>query len=368
VVQSVQTRDNAVLLVAGKRTVARVFVTREKIDHVDPPKVGATLEAYRNGVSLGTVPPMNPGGLFAITGESLEVRLEDSINFELPAGWTAAGPVRLRAIVDPAQAFVENNRANNVVEREITFVPSKTLRLRFVRYSYLRQGQRIEPEQRQIDELVSVVKRMFPVANVDAATTHVIVNCSPEPSCNSTFTGSSYPTNTPWREDVRAAVLKVRQSAEPTNPDALYVGIYAMPPDVLDLTARGSTWWRDRVATVYVFAGVNEPQDSRDWLPRAGAHEIGHLLGRGHVRCNGEEENPVPDFPSAAGTIGGYPTNALGLDVGDVVFGSEHALRIIPGSTGDLMSYCAPGWVSPFTYEGIHRYIQTTRGVATEGP
>jgi hypothetical protein len=311
---------------------------------------------------------MNPGGTFPANGEFLREHLEDSINFELPAAWTAAGPIRLRAIVDPAQAFVESNRANNVVERDVAFVSSKTLRLRFVRFSYLRQGQRHEPEQRQIDELVSVVKRMFPVANVDVVTTYVMLNCTPEPSCNSTFTGVAYPTNTPWREDVRTAALRVRQSVEPNNPDALYIGIYAMPPDVLDVTARGTTWWHDRVATVYVVTGANERRDSLDWFPRAGAHEIGHLLARGHVRCNGKEANPVQNFPSVDGTIGGYPTNALGLDVGDVGFGSEHTLRVIPGSAGDLMSYCAPGWISPYTYEAIHRYIQTARGVSTEGP
>src|SRR5438477_8814036 len=69
VTQTIQTPDNSVLLVAGKRTFARLYVTREKIDHFDPPTVSATLEGFRNGTSLGSLTPLNPGGALAITGE-----------------------------------------------------------------------------------------------------------------------------------------------------------------------------------------------------------------------------------------------------------------------------------------------------------
>jgi hypothetical protein len=368
VAQAVQTWDNAVLLVAGKRTIVRLFVTREKISHVDPPTIRATLEGFRNNASLGTLTPINPGGSFAVTGNYLRERLEDSINFELPASWTAAGSIRLRAVVDPAQTFAEANRANNVLERDpVTFLPAKTLRIRFVRFSYLRHGRRIEPTQRDVDEIVSAARRLFPVAEVDAATTYVMRNCTGNP-CDTTYLDAAHPTQTPWREDVRDVTMNVRLSAEPRNLDALYFGLYAMPPDVADVTARGTTWWRDRVATLYTVAGVTEPRDAIDALGRAGPHEIGHLLGRSHVLCKGNEENPDLSYPTAGGAIGGYPTNALGLDVGDTAFDNSLTMRLVRGEAADLMTYCAPGWISPYAYEAIYRYIQTTRGVSKEGP
>ncbi len=355
VVQAIQSPDNAVLLVAGKRTIVRLYVMREKIDHFNAPRVGATLQGFRNGVSLGTLTPLTPGGLLAVNGEYLRTRFEDSMNFELPANWTAAGAIRLRAVVDPAQTFAEANRANNVIELDpVTFQPAKTLRLRFVRFSYLRNGQRLEPSQRDVDEIVSTVKRMFPVAEVDVATTYLLHNCAPEP-CNTTFVGPTYPFGTPWREDVRDATMAARRSAEPDNPDALYFGLYTMPRDILDLTSRGTAWWRDRVATLYTVAGINEARDALNSLGRSGTHEIGHLLGRSHILCNGTEDNPDPNYRPAGGAIGGFPTNALGLDIGDTAFDPTHTMRLMQGEAADLMTYCAPGWISTYTYEGIYR-------------
>ena len=79
-----------------------------------------------------------------------------------------------------------------------------------------------------------------------------------------------------------------------------------------------------------------------DRLPDAAqtmAHELGHNFGRYHAPC-GDPAGPDPDFPTA---------NA-GLDV----VGFDLAAGAVRG-TGhrDLMSYCAPEWITWYTYRAI---------------
>jgi hypothetical protein len=79
------------------------------------------------------------------------------------------------------------------------------------------------------------------------------------------------------------------------------------------------------------------------------AQEIAHAFDRDHAPC------PAPGQPNAPGDVdGNYPVyDALmsgsigeyGLDDGGVVQD--------PVSTADFMSYCSPRWISPYTYLGL---------------
>ena len=72
-------------------------------------------------------------------------------------------------------------------------------------------------------------------------------------------------------------------------------------------------------------------------------HEIGHNLGRSHAPCGGAG-GPDPNYPYGGASIGQYGTDIQG---NNVAFYS-------PTSHVDMMSYCAPEWISDYTYEALY--------------
>ncbi len=95
--------DNRTRLVAGKRTLVRVYAEARGVD-VSIPDVRCDLRAYRGAAEL----PGSPlGSLNRVALEPGETHLEQrpvaekSFNFFLPPEWTAAGSVRFLATVNP---------------------------------------------------------------------------------------------------------------------------------------------------------------------------------------------------------------------------------------------------------------------------
>jgi hypothetical protein len=72
------------------------------------------------------------------------------------------------------------------------------------------------------------------------------------------------------------------------------------------------------------------------------AHELGHNLGLLHAPCGGAA-NPDPQYP--------YPTGETGHSGFNVVTG-----QVVPGISYDLMSYCAPTWISDYSYRRLFAF------------
>jgi hypothetical protein len=96
VVQVIQTPANSVRLVAGKRTIARVFITsgisngfdKGKGANVQPGVTGRmTIRPAAGGAPVACGPPLNIGGVIdAAAGGGARGTLGSSLNFELPLG------------------------------------------------------------------------------------------------------------------------------------------------------------------------------------------------------------------------------------------------------------------------------------------
>jgi hypothetical protein len=86
------------------------------------------------------------------------------------------------------------------------------------------------------------------------------------------------------------------------------------------------------------------------------AQEIGHAFNRKHAPC-GKPGDPDANYP----TYGSYPSGSIGEFGYDV--GTNQVFD--PSSTFDIMSYCGPTWISPYTYMGLKNGIAASAAASS---
>lgn len=77
-------------------------------------------------------------------------------------------------------------------------------------------------------------------------------------------------------------------------------------------------------------------------------HEVGHMQGRFHIACSGDEGGPDPSYPD-------HPegdTESWGVDV------MSNPVVIKPPSSHDYMTYCGPTWVSEWAWHLVSPWIE----------
>lgn len=81
------------------------------------------------------------------------------------------------------------------------------------------------------------------------------------------------------------------------------------------------------------------------------AHELGHVLGLGHAPCglvSGDMGDP--NYPAYEP----YDTvNAKRASIGEYGYDSSTRTVMSPNFFADFMSYCGPGWISPYHYRAL---------------
>jgi Peptidase M66 len=132
------------------------------------------------------------------------------------------------------------------------------------------------------------------------------------------------------------------RDTENVDPDLTYFGVvrftdtiaqYCNPSCVLGASYTGTT----PMAGVGVGVSYTGDQAALTF-----AHELGHVYGRSHTPCGVAGD---PNYPYSGGRIGDW-----GYDV------ATKAL-FDPNDYADFMGYCAPVWVSDFTYEHLRQFI-----------
>jgi hypothetical protein len=78
------------------------------------------------------------------------------------------------------------------------------------------------------------------------------------------------------------------------------------------------------------------------------AHELGHAHGRRHAPC-GNAAQIDPAYPYEGGLLGSWGWDGVDL--------------IAPGSTGDIMGYCAPKWISDYQVAGLYERVAAMQGL-----
>ena len=323
ITQSVQNSSNTVPMVAGRPTVARVYVTVSGVTEASNVIVEAS--ASRNGIPLPGSPRRSDPRTVT-TGVS-RGNYASSFNLALPAEWLS-GNVRLSIVVDPDNRITEVNETNNSLTQTLEFlaVPRLDLTIVPVQYTHTPNGRTYPAPTR--DTVSDWVMRAYPIPGINVRLRAPI-----------SFTGDLRSGNE-W-ERLLDLITDVKLS-DGAPSSRVYYGLIPI--------ANGSDRWFSSgiagIGWVGLRASVGlDLTGSTDAAGRLAAHEIGHNLGRFHAPC-GVSGDPRQPFPYSNASIG---PDVYGLDISRARVWSP----VAPDTTKDLMSYCQPQWVSDFTYQGL---------------
>ncbi len=337
------TPDNYAAYIANRPTVVRAFVGAN----------GGTISGVHGriygfnvtGTSLGSVDSNT------ITAPSLEGDMNRTLNFTLPPNWLNPG-TSYYIRVDPDNTIAEDNESNNRYPSSDTvsfnFVAARPVDIVVVPIMYLPWGAAYstQPYLGNLDYIEWMPKEVLPVPSV-TYTLHPMVNYIPNPTAYPPTHDLYNPSNpgdaSGWM-DLLNQITTLHNQEDPGGTKIYYgvVNIADAFPGYSDYYT-GMGWLNAPTATGWS-GGPNG--DSR--ASATISHEMGHIFGREHVLCRGDEDNPDHNYPYTNGSIGTY-----GLDV-------TTGQLLVPGVYADYMSYCTNVWTSDYTYAGIKQFRDST--------
>jgi hypothetical protein len=100
-----------------------------------------------------------------------------------------------------------------------------------------------------------------------------------------------------------------------------------------------------------VGSGVGFGSEDSAWTL---AHELGHEFGRYHAPCD------------TSGADGAYPY--AGGDIGTWGWDARDGSFLAPGVTTDFMGYCAPTWISDYTWSALFARTIATSALSSRAP
>jgi hypothetical protein len=338
VVQVVQDLPNSVPLVAGKKTIVRVYA-----DSAVGTIAGVTgeLTAYREGQLLGTRAPDAPIRATPIIDiNAKRAQKNGGLLFRLPPDWIT-GTVTLTVVLESTAPITETSLENNIITMSVFFEPREAMRLAYVPIGY--QPDPAQPAQLpDLGEMLSLhtfMQEIYPLAEV-------------VPEILGTL---------PWYLEMAGVPPETEIARGDVLLDLLtffYLEANAGRPDALQL---------DQIVGVFPNGAISYAQADPRWdmddngrggqgravyCDLAGsslAHEIGHNLGLRHPgtpdACNAQDPQSYWPAVYADATMQEYGYNFIL----DTVVGPA-----VPNRHLDLMTYCVPVWVSPLHYRMLY--------------
>lgn len=352
VTQGIQDLAHSIPLLAGKRTVVRVY-----LGHPDTPAITVRGEiAIRSGpldvpfvIQSENVAVLQPG-----EAGDLPVKREDvdrSLNFVLPA--TLEGPlgIEIASITDT----VTNTDLGFSGDRRpgVWFHASAPLRLRIVGFRYVQDSVAHVPTPLDFALIQSWLGRAYPAGLLIVTTTITDATDAVPFGCGSI--------------NAQLAAMRVLDMDAGGDERTHYYGLVsdggffmrgcagvpAEPsPDAVGSGPTGPGTW-----------GWDNDGSYGDWY---GGHELGHTYGRKHPGFCGESLSDLDNYPFENGQLANGNDSFIGFDVGDPANGIP--MGALPGMQWhDVMTYCDWQWLCAYTHLGIRRRIEAEDVLGPDG-
>ena len=340
VVQTIQTQGNNIPLVAGKKTVVRVFprASWEVLGGVAS-NVRASLFFWPEGGKEVELKPAGSGTVHLIPGADPErEKTEGSLNFVIPPEQAASGAFSLRAVVNPERVIEEKSYKNNELVEPFEFVQRNGLRVGYVRIGYKPPSQStFSWPTSDLSKYDVMLRKLLPASEV----------------------GVEY-YELPWRvRHTRSAsteemggdlLLYLREFREQMKSDK---------PDIL------VGWLDNQYTQGFEYGGLSEgtPAGLSGSVAIAVdhhsaesaailAHELGHNLNLDHTATT---RDPNPPCLLSKNIESGYWPAEYNNSAAIREPGFDTVeMKVIPSSYYDIMSYCFSGrWITPFHYKKL---------------
>lgn len=288
------------------------------------------VESFREEVDASTQPPTGSNPL------SLIARFTVASALLTPS-------LRLLVEIDPRDDIPETATNDNTwpasgTPGPVNVIPVPPLELRFVPIQLANGGSVGLVNDASIAEYLFATRQYYPVSTINWDRGETMTS-------GVAFEGGE---QGPWLQIL--AEMDMKRVIEGSR--RYYVGALRPPPGVTFTQFGGFGYVPGNLASTgpgtrtSVLIGVG-------WFTRVRqttelvAHELGHNHGRRHAPCGGAAA-PDPAFPYAGGTIG-----VPGTDMYTWSQSGGTPIQLAASTTFDVMSYCAPAWVSDYTYQGL---------------
>lgn len=365
VTQVVQDMSHSVPLIANKRTVVRVYLSRP---------AGASL-TVRGEIAVRTtpngpahtIPSLDTVLLKAEQNGKLRLKRESlrlSLNFRLPESLTRPGRIYIRL------SGLKKSTTGAVVplppmppDVVVEFQNSAPLRVRLIRLRYQSGNppvSRVATAQ-DISLIKSWLLRAYPISQVIAAEVTVDANIGP-PFDRDDGTNDCNEAN------AQISALRNLDISGGMDKRTHYYGLVSDGGDFMRGCANLIPASPNPAA---VASGPTGPGtfgwdtdgSYGDWYT---AHELGHTFGRKHIGSGCGETSDDPLYPFPKGQLSKADGAFVGFDVGDTALGRPMA--VMPGvDWHDVMSYCTNQWMSSYTFKGLLKRLQA-EGQLSAGP